>query len=141
MARTNLRCRAVRERDPRAGERYLHHMPGEVARGMQHVLMRGRDAARRRVVVRAEMRGDDSAAPLGDDPRQRDRAVRREDRLRRFDHHLEAKRPFRELAPVFEGVARRGERRNLFGCRDLGEHHDEIVGQLSAGFFEEAGEE
>ena len=60
--------RAVRQPDAGARQRDLHHVLREVARRMQHVLMRGRDAARRRVVVGPEMRRDDAAAAFGDEP-------------------------------------------------------------------------
>ena len=99
---------------PVPAERDLHHVLREVAHRMQHVLVRGRDAAGRGVVVGAEMRGDDPAAAFGDEPRQRDAAVGREDRLRRLDHQLEPQRARRQLAPVFERVARGGERGDLF---------------------------
>ena len=61
----------------------------EIADRVEHVLVRGRDAAGGGVVVGAEMRGDDAAAAFGDQARQRDAAVGGEHRLRRLDHQLE----------------------------------------------------
>ena len=89
--------------------------------------MRGGDAARGGVVVGAEMRGDDAPAAFADEPRQRDAAIGAENRLRRLDHQLEAQRAGRQLAPVLEGVARRRERRDLFGRRHLRQRDDEVV--------------
>src|SRR5712692_260608 len=48
--------RAIRQPDTGAGKRNLHHVLREIARGMPHVLMRGGDAATRRVIISAEVR-------------------------------------------------------------------------------------
>ena len=53
-----------------------------------HVLVRGGDAERRRVVVGPEMRRHDAAAAFLDQPGQRHRAPIVEDRVRRLDHEL-----------------------------------------------------
>src|SRR5215213_9030163 len=53
--------RAVGEPDASAAEGDLHHVAREVAGRMQHVLVRGCDAATGRVIVGPEMCGD--AAP------------------------------------------------------------------------------
>ena len=87
------------------------------------------------------MRGDDPAAALGDEARQRDAAVGGEDRLRRLDHQLELQRAGRQLAPVLERVARGGERRHLLGRRDLRQRDDEVRRQRAAGPLEQPRQE
>ena len=58
-------------------ERDLHHVLGEVAGRVAHVLPRGGDAAERGVVVGAEVRADDAAVAGGDERAQRRRSVGR----------------------------------------------------------------
>src|SRR2546428_13506759 len=81
--------RTARKPHAAAGKRYLHDMLREIANWMEHVLVRRGDAARGRVVVRAEMGGDDPPSALRDEARQRDGPVDRDDRLRGLDHQLE----------------------------------------------------
>src|SRR5204863_7001256 len=85
-------------------------------------------------------RGDDAPAPLADEARKGDAAVRAENRLRRLDHQLEAQRAGRHLAPVLEGVARRGERRDLVWGSDLGQRDHEVVGHGAVRPLDEPGE-
>src|SRR5712691_2662548 len=54
--------RAVRQPDTGAGKRNLHHVLSKVTSRMHHVLMRGGDAATRRVVVSAKVRRGAAAA-------------------------------------------------------------------------------
>ena len=84
--------RAVREPDAALRQRHLHHVLGEVARRVAHVLPRRGDAAERGVVVGAEVRAPDAPVARGHERAQRRRAVGGEDRLRRFDHELERDR-------------------------------------------------
>ena len=53
---------AVGEHHAGAGERHLHHVLGEVARGVRHRLVRGGDVAGGRVVVGPEVRAAAAAA-------------------------------------------------------------------------------
>ena len=94
--------------------------------------MRGRDPERRRVVVRAEMRGGDPAVSARDELRQRDAAVAAENRLRRLHHQLEPQRAWRQPEPRLELLACGGERRHLLGRRDFRQRHHEIRRQHAA---------
>ena len=81
--------RAIREMNRRAGRRHLHHVFGELAGRMRHVLIRRGDVARGRVIVGAEMRSKDRPRPSA---MSRGSAIVR--RLRRstasFHHQLDA---------------------------------------------------
>jgi hypothetical protein len=109
----------------------------EIAHRVAHVLMRSRDAARRGVVVRAKVRRDDAAVAFRDETWQRDAAIRRKDRLRRLDHQFELQRQPGDVAPVFEGIARRRQRRDLLGRRDLRQRHHEIRRESTAALFQQ----
>ena len=56
---------AIGEPEAGAGQGNLHHIAGEVAGGMEHVLVGGGDAAAGGVVIGAEVGGDAAAARSG----------------------------------------------------------------------------
>src|SRR3954470_11491972 len=56
-------CRAIRKLNAGSGKRYQHHLPGKVAGRMSHLLIRGRDAARRGVIIDTEVHA--TAAAVG----------------------------------------------------------------------------
>jgi hypothetical protein len=74
-------------------------VPREIARGVNHRLVRGRDRAARRVVIHAEVHRDATPARRVDEVRQVGLAARVDDRLRRLDHQLEAQRICRQPEP------------------------------------------
>ena len=83
--RHDVRC-AVRQPHRRARQRDLHHVLGEIARRMCHVLMRGRDRQSGRVIVSAEVGSGDTSTAGGNKIGKRDPALGGDDRLRGFDH-------------------------------------------------------
>ena len=81
--------RTIRQMHAGLREGHLHHVFREVAGFMAHVLPGSRDAAKGGVIVRAEV-GAGYAATAGIDRRaERRRPIRRQDRLRRFNHQLQ----------------------------------------------------
>src|SRR5580704_17376573 len=119
--------RAVRQGYAGARKRSLHHRSREVARWMQHMLIRGGDPQAGRVVVSSKMRADASSARYLDQPRQH------ENRLRRLDHDLHW-----NIAQRREHV---GERAYLFGYCDLWQRHYKMIWQTAVGRFEYPGYE
>ena len=106
------------------------------------MLVRRGDVDGRGVVVGAEVRGDDPAAAFGDQPRQRDRPVVGEDRLRRLDHQLETGAiPAASPRARLERVAGGRQRRDLLRRRDFRQRDDEVRRQHAAGGVEQRGEE
>src|SRR5215213_8213247 len=67
--------RSVGKPDAGAGKRDLHHVLREVARGMKHVLVRGRDVATGSVVVSAEVSRDTTSFSGSQQQRQIDLAL------------------------------------------------------------------
>ncbi len=80
------RRRSVREADAGAGERRLNHVLREVARRMAQSLIRRRDPAGGRVVVRPEIDGGQATIRRIEHVRQQRAAERIDDRLRHLDH-------------------------------------------------------
>src|SRR5713101_6000065 len=72
--------RAIRQPDTGAGKRNLHHVLREIARGMHHVLMRGGDAATRRVIISAEVRRGATTPSCPQEQREVDPAIAPDDR-------------------------------------------------------------
>ena len=85
-------CRAIRQPQAAAGQRHLHHAARKIARRVAHVLVRGRDSERRRVVISAEVRGYDSSSAFIEQPRQTHHSPLVENRFRRLDHQLHLER-------------------------------------------------
>ena len=133
--------RAVGEHHAGAGERDLHHVLGEVARRVPHLLVRGRDVAVRGVVVRAEVRGDQAAGGGAVQPRQDRAALRIEDALRGLDHDLEAQRAGVEAEPILEHVEHVDDGLDVAARLDLGQRDDEVIGQPPVRRAEQLGEE
>ena len=115
---------AVRQRDTGACERDLHDLLRELTRRMLHALVSGRDVARRRVVVGAEMRAGDAPVAGVHQSRQQRASVRIENDLRCFDHHLEGEGMVTETERSLEVSQHRDEILDLLGDRDLGERDD-----------------
>jgi hypothetical protein len=94
--------RPVGEPDAGSGERDLHDLLRELTRRMLHALVGGRDVARRRVVVCAEMRAGDSPVAGVHQSREERPSVRIQDDLRCLDHHLEGERMVTEAERALE---------------------------------------
>ncbi len=105
---------------------------------MVHHLVRGGDAAAGRVIVSAEMRGDAPAAGRVQKPRQVRFPALVENRLRRFDHHLESQRAFFKAQRRFHRLEQVRQRGHLFGDHHLGQSDNEICGQASAAWLRTA---
>ena len=80
--------RAVGEEDAGAGVRHLHHLLGEVAGRVAHVLVERGDVAARRVIVGAEVRRHHPAAGGPEELRKHRDAIGVEKGLRHFDHRI-----------------------------------------------------
>src|SRR5437762_2475058 len=99
---------------------------------MEHILICGCDLATSRVIINAEVSCAASAPRSFEQSRNSYTAVSRDDRLRRFDHHLHLESVRRKIKLWLDSIEDVREGRDLFRRNDLWQCHDKIIRKLSA---------